>query len=313
MKKSVIITAVSVLLATQSFAQNHKELIRQLCGCFDVTFQYAETFAHQPTYKFHDREFISGGTELSLPIEESENKVVIQHLLVINDTVIIKHWREEWTYENPELWKYKGDRLWVKETVPAAEVKGKWTQTVWEVSDEPRYQGYSPFVSLDNKIIWQSTADAPLPRREYTAREDYNILRRTNRIVLNTEGYVHEQDNYKVQRNAEGAEQILVEERGLNTYKRLPEQQCNQALSFWKKNETYWTTVRQLWNEEINKRTSLKLHFKVDGKPLHEYLMKLSYAFAKKELSEDQLRSSIQKEIYKFIIEPDKTLAGGKN
>ena len=77
---------------------------------------------------------------------------MIQHLLVITDSMIVKHWREEWTYENPVIWRYKGDRTWVKETVPAEQVKGKWTQTIWEVADEPRYQGFSQFVNLDGKI-----------------------------------------------------------------------------------------------------------------------------------------------------------------
>ncbi|MBX2940622.1 MAG: hypothetical protein KF880_11170 [Ferruginibacter sp.] len=310
--KNFYLLAAAVFLSGITIAQNDKERIQQLCGCFDVTFHYAETFSHQPTYTFHDREFISGGTELSLPIEVSDHKVVIQHLLVINDTFIIKHWREEWLYENREIWKYKGNRWWVKETLPASEVQGKWTQTVWEVSDEPRYQGYSPFVPLDNKIIWQSTADAPLPRREYTTREDYNILRRTNRIVLNSNGYVHEQDNYKVQRAEDGTEQILVEERGLNTYTKLPEQACDAALEFWKKNETYWTTVRLIWNEIISQRSSLKLRFKVDGKQLHDYLNKLSYTSVKSQMTDDALQTSIRTEINKFIIEPTGEMADNR-
>ncbi|RYH09545.1 hypothetical protein EON65_40040, partial [archaeon] len=125
----------------------------------------------------------------------------------------MKHWREEWTYENPVYWRYKGDRLWVKEILKPEDVKGKWTQSVWEVSDEPRYQGLSQFVNLDNKIIWQSTTDAPLPRREYSVRSDYNILKRTNRINIVENGYVHEQDNIKIQR-ANGEDKILVEEKG---------------------------------------------------------------------------------------------------
>ncbi|HCF64475.1 MAG TPA: hypothetical protein DEU93_10270 [Chitinophagaceae bacterium] len=307
--KNFFFSALCFIFTGGAFAQNGNQLIQQLCGCFDVTFQYAETFSHQPAYKFHDREFISGGTELSLPIEVSNDKVVIQHLLVINDTFVIKHWREEWQYESPELWRYKGNRLWVKEKMPASEVKGKWTQTVWEVSDEPRYQGYSPFVELDNKIIWQSTADAPLPRREYTVREDYNILRRTNRIVLNSNGYVHEQDNYKVQRASDGTEKILVEERGLNTYTKLPDASCQSALEFWKKNESYWTMVRNIWNEEISKRSSLQLHFKVEGKQLHDYLNKLSYSYAKHPAPADQMKTSIRAEINKFIVELSATMA----
>ena len=34
-----------------------------------------------------------------------------------------------------------------KRNITCEQVKGKWTQTVWEVADEPRYQGFSQFVN----------------------------------------------------------------------------------------------------------------------------------------------------------------------
>lgn len=305
-----LLTLVGFFLINTTQAQNGKEIIDNICGCFQVEFRYAETFSHQSGYKFQDREFIDGGVELSLPIEVSDNKIVIQHLLVINDTVIIKHWREEWVYESPELWVYKGDRLWVKEKVAPADAKGKWTQTVWEVSDEPRYQGYSQFVNLDNKIIWQSTTDAPLPRREYTNREDYNVLKRTNRLVIGKDGYVHEQDNYKIQRTA-GVDKILVEERGLNTYKRLPEADCSSALNYWNNNKPYWDVVRKVWKSYLENNNTIQLKFKVEEKLLHDYLYKLSYVFAKKKMSTEEVEGMIKDEINKFII-PAKNVAGVK-
>lgn len=75
-----------------------KKNIEKLCGCFDVEFKYAETFSPDVNYKFHDREELSA-RELALPIEIAEKKVVIQHLLVMGDTSVIKHWREDCVYE----------------------------------------------------------------------------------------------------------------------------------------------------------------------------------------------------------------------
>lgn len=308
MKYLLLLTGI--LFGSQTFAQNGREIVDKLCGCFKVEFQYAETFSHQPGYKFHEREFIDGGVELSLPIEVSDKKVVIQHLLVINDTVIVKHWREEWVYESTEIWKYKGDRLWVKESVSPADAKGKWTQTVWEVSDEPRYQGYSPFVNLDSKIIWQSTTDAPLPRREYSAREDYNVLKRTNRLVIGENGYVHEQDNLKIVRQ-NGTDKVLVEERGLNTYTRVPEKQCNPALKYWDANKSFWSIVRKVWNDYLVTHDKIQLKFKVDEKLLHEYIYKLSFAYAKKNMTATEMENLIKQEISKFLI-PAENLAGSK-
>jgi hypothetical protein len=107
---AVLFTAITATAQQQ----NGKKNVDALCGCFSVEFKYAETFAPDPNYKYHEREYISGGTELSLPIEVSDKKIVIQHLLVITDSMIVKHWREEWTYENPELWVYQGDKTWKK-------------------------------------------------------------------------------------------------------------------------------------------------------------------------------------------------------
>ncbi len=288
-----------------------RKIIDKLCGCFEVSFKYAETFAPSADYKFHDREEIGGTAELALPIEVSDNKVVIQHLLIVSPTVIVKHWREEWTYENPVIWKYKGDRTWVKEILPAGEVEGKWTQTVWEVADEPRYQGYSQFVNLDGKIVWQSTTDAPLPRREYTVRSDYNILKRTNRINIGPAGYLHEQDNQKIVRNQD-TDKLLVEEKGHNNYKKIDEKECDAARKYWEENKEYWSKVRKIWEDYINASDVIRLKEKIDNKLLHEYLLTLASDYKEKRVNKDEIDGRIRAEIDRFIIPSEKKLAGAR-
>lgn len=299
---SIAALAISGIVTAQAPAD--RKVIDNFCGCFDVDFKYAETFAPNGEYKFHERDETPAGTELSLPIEQTDKKVVIQHLLVINDSVIVKHWREEWTYENPVIWKYTGDRTWVKETLKAEQVKGKWTQTIWEVSDEPRYQGFSQFVNMDNKILWQSTADAPLPRREYSVRSDYNILKRTNRMNITDSGYVHEQDNVKINR-VNGKDVVLVEEKGLNTYKRIDHKLCNPAIRYWEKNHAYWDKVRKAWESYVASTNVIKLKFKVDGKLLHEYLYALNKDYNTKKVSEADIDKRIRAEMEKFVIGND--------
>ena len=143
MKKLYIAAVALTITALSVNAQAPKDKVNvdKLCGCFEVEFKYAETFSPDPNYKYHEREEISGGLELTFPVEVSDKKIVMQHLLVVTDSMIIKHWREDWTFENTSMWKYKGDKKWVKEQLKPEDVKGKWTQSVWEVSDAPRYQG----------------------------------------------------------------------------------------------------------------------------------------------------------------------------
>ena len=298
----VVALALPILLNAQSPAD--RKVIDKFCGCFDVEFKYAETFAPDGDYKFHERDETPPVAELSLAIEQTDKKVVIQHLLMVSDSIVVKHWREDWTYENPVIWKYTGDRTWVKETLKPEQVKGKWTQTIWEVSDEPRYQGFSQFINIDNKIIWQSTTDAPLPRREYTVRNDYNILKRTNRMNITDSGYLHEQDNVKIIRK-NGKDEILVEEKGLNSYKRIDSKVCSPALKYWEKNKGYWEKVRSAWEQQINSSTVIKLQHKVDGRMLHDYLMVLAKDYSTKKVAESDIDSRIKAELGKFVISND--------
>ncbi len=302
MKRLVLFATLVVFelsISAQS-APKDREQINKLCGCFEVDFKYAETFSSDPAYKYHEREETGGTAELALPIEVTDKKVVIQHLLIVGTNTIVKHWREEWSYENPIIWKYKGDRTWVKERLPAEQVKGKWTQSVWEVADEPRYQGFSQFVNLDGKTIWQNTTDAPLPRREYSVRNDYNILRRTNRINLADSGYLHEQDNQKIIRE-NGKDKLLVEEKGLNTYKRIDQKECAAAKAYWEKNKDYWGRVRKIWADYINTHDTISLKNKIDNKLLHEYLLDMAKEYAAKKISETDIDQKIKSEVERFM------------
>ncbi len=308
MKRLIIPAALLLSLTAMAQAPKDKPNVDKLCGCFEVEFKYAETFSPDKNYKYHDREEISGGTELTFPIEVSDKKIVMQHLLVITDSMIIKHWREEWTYENPVIWRYKGDKVWEKETLKPADVKGKWTQTVWEVSDEPRYQGVSEWVTTNGKTFWENTTDAPLPRREYSTRNDYNILRRTNRLVLTKDGYVHEQDNQKIVR-ANGADKLLAEEKGINSYKRLEDSECAAARAYWDKTKTYWNKVRATWDAYVAANNKIALKTEVDGKVLHDHLFALAKEYSGKKVSDSEIDGRIKTTIFKFIITDNQTAA----
>ncbi|RYY53516.1 MAG: hypothetical protein EOO09_17710 [Chitinophagaceae bacterium] len=303
-----LIIALAGAIGVNAQASKDKPKVDKLCGCFEVEFKYAETFSPDKDYKFHDRESISGGTELTFPVEVSDKRIVMQHLLVITDSMIIKHWSEVWTYENPVLWKYEGDKVWTKQTLKPEDVKGKWTQTVWEVSDEPRYQGVSQWMVIDGKPTWQNTTDAPLPRREYSTRSDYNILKRTNRIAINDSGYIHEQDNQKIIRT-NGSDKLLAEEKGINSYKRLPDEECAAAKYYWDNNKVFWGKVRKSWEDYVNTHSSIALKTKVEGKVLHDYLFALEKEYRLKKVTDKDIDARILGEINKFITDGKQNVA----
>lgn len=303
---STIVITLTITAAAQPAGD--KATLNKLCGCFDVKFMYAETFAADTGYRYHERETINGGIECVVPIEFTDKKAVLQHLLVINDSVIVKHWREDWVYENDVQWIYKGNHQWQQIQLPAALVKGKWMQTVWEVSDAPRYQGYSQFVPLDNKTIWQNTTDAPLPRREYTIRSDYNILQRTNRLNITDDGYVHEQDNKKIVRT-NGTDKLLVEEKGINSYKRVDMAQCAAGKKYWEKHSAYWQEVRKVWDAYLATHPTIQLKTEIENKPLHSHLYTLAAKFVKGQVKQEALPAAIKELVYKYITEPAATAA----
>ena len=135
MKRAVVIFLLNLSFYTAISQVDARKSIESLCGCYEVKFKYAETFSPDPDYKYRDRDDMSEGLELIVPVEISDKKIILQHLLLITDSMVIKHWREDWTYENTEIWKYTGDKVWAKGQLTPEQVKGKWTQSVWEVSD----------------------------------------------------------------------------------------------------------------------------------------------------------------------------------
>lgn len=303
MKKAFLVFVSLVLLVVNLHAQlaEGKKNIEKLCGCFDVEFKYAETFSPDREYKFHEREDISAGLELAIPIEIGERKISIQHLLVVNGGMIVKHWREDWVYEPTEIWEYQGDMRWVKKSVSATATKGKWLQTVWEVSDAPRYQGFSEWIQTDGKLFWQNTTDAPLPRREYTTRNDYNILRRTNRVILTDSGWIHEQDNKKIVRK-EGKDKLIAEEKGFNTYRRQSDQYCEAAKTWWNKNQEYWTKVRAAWNDYFSKHESVGIKERVNGLVLFELMSKMGKEYLDNKIKPADIDAEIRKGLDSFLI-----------
>lgn len=299
------ILGVAVLALSTSSPAQHKADRRNLdllCGCFEVEFKYAETFAPDEEYAYHNRERISYAKEIVIPIERSDKKYVLQHLLIIDDTMIIKHWREDWTYENPVLLKYSGDHTWEKQSLEGGQFKKKWTQTVWEVSDAPRYQGASEWVTTDNKTFWMNTTDAPLPRREYTKRKDYNVMKRRNFISVDQTGWVHEQDNQKILRT-NGKDVLIAEEKGMNTYKRIDDSKCEAGKVYWEKHMEYWSKVRKAWDKYLNTSAVVSVKPLVDGKPMHQYLSEIGDAFAGKKLDAAETEAKIAATLQNFVSE----------
>ena len=248
------------------------DAIKGMCGCMDIKFEFAETVSPQKDYKFYEN-YLSGGRELAFIVEETPDKLVIQHILVIMDTMIVKHWRQDWIYEGEEIFMYDKDQRWIKKTLSKKERNGKWVQKVYQVDDSPRYEGIGSWVMVDGKTYWESVADAPLPRREYSKRKDYNVMKRGNRHEIKNFGWIHEQDNIKIMRG--DTDIIIAEEKGWNTYKRIDESNCKAAIDWWADNKSYWKNVRTVWDEYFKEKNIISLHTQINKKPMFSEFFEL--------------------------------------
>lgn len=273
------------------FSQKKKDIesIKNMCGCFDVGFNFTETFHYSKdsTYKPSPVKH-ANAQELAYLIEETKDKLVIQHILVMEHggkTHIVKHWRQDWVYQNQDLYTYNGENEWLYSKLPTTKAKKTWTQKVYQVDDSPRYEGAGTWVYIDGKTYWENTTTAPLPRREYTVRSDYNITERGNRVEITKDGWVHEQDNKKILRE-NGKDVLIAEEKGYNTYKKLDLSKCQAGIDWWKENGEMWTTVRAEFDHIYAQNKDIKMHRKLKNKFLYQQLFKMPKDTPREEIRE---------------------------
>jgi hypothetical protein len=283
-----------IIVSFSAFAQNKKEKdlasIRAMCGCFEVNFNFAETFSYSKdsTYQASKNKYDKALEWVQL-VDSNEDFVSMQHLLIVGDVLnpyVIKHWRQDWMYENTDSFPYAMDNTWSYKSAAASEVSGQWTQRVFQVDDSPRYEGSASWVHVDGRSFWSSTADAPLPRREITKRQDYNVTFRRNHHEIFDWGWSHDQDNDKLIREVDKKDIILAQEKGYNTYKKVENERCMAAQVFWKDNKEMWALVRKEWNTIFSMPQNIQLKNKVEGKRLYQYLFALELDTKSEEIKE---------------------------
>ena len=272
-----------IIVSFSAFAQTKKDKdlasIKAMCGCFEVSFNFAETFSYSKdsTYQASKNKYDKALEWVQL-VDSNEDFVSMQHLLIVGDVLnpyVIKHWRQDWMYENTDSFPYAIDNTWPYKSNDASEVTGQWTQRVFQVDDSPRYEGSATWVHVDGRSFWSSTADAPLPRREITKRQDYNVTLRRNHHEILDWGWSHDQDNDKLIREVNKKDIVLAQEKGYNTYKKVENERCIAAQVFWKDNKEMWALVRKEWNTIFSMRQNIQLKKKVEGKRLYQYLFAL--------------------------------------
>lgn len=286
MKKVFVILSLSILYSAGYAQEKQKDIesIKKMCGCYEVEFNFQEIFqaSTDSTYKPSPVKKDYGLEWIEL-IEEAPNKLVLQHLLIANEKMIIKHWRQDWLYENTNLYEFYKDNTWKFNQLKAKDVKGQWTQKVYQVDDSPRYEGTGTWIHKDGRNYWMNITDAPLPRREETIRKDYNVLERRNIHEITKYGWLHEQDNRKIIRNDKGNDTEVAKEKGLDIYVKVDDSKCKSAQDWWSENNKLWSNVRAKWQTIFDRNQTISLEEKIEHKQLYRHLFGLKPSAKKAE------------------------------
>lgn len=282
---------------TGSQKELERKLIKSFAGNYKVSFKFAETFAPDMNYEYHERKF-SQAKEVVLLIEETEDKISLQHILFVG-THVIKHWRQDWLYENRDLFKLIKNHDWKKVQLTAEEARGTWTQKVYQVDDCLRYEGFGTWVHVDGRHYWESTADAALPRREISKRSDYNVLQRHSHIEIFEDGsWVIDQDNQKIIRSAdEKKDTLLCMEKGLETFTPA-NYDPSFAKEWWKGQQEFWADVREIWSEIIDSKDQINVSKDED---LYMAQFELAEKFSKENYNREKATAAIKSLLEKHV------------
>lgn len=268
-----------------------RKLIKSMAGTYSVSFKFAETFAPDKDYKYHDRKY-EAAREVVYLLEDSEDKISLQHLLYIGKGRMIKHWRQDWHYENREFFNLVKGHEWEKIEISPEMARGTWTQKVFQVDDAPRYEGYGTWVHVDGRNFWESTADAALPRREITTRNDYNVLRRNSHIeIFDNGGWMIDQDNEKIIRSEDNEDSLLCMEKGLEEFIRR-DYDATDAMECWERQAPFWADVRQIWSEIRDNQDCISIP---DDQALYMAQFGLAEQFSGEEYDSASANTAIRK------------------
>lgn len=271
-----------------------RQAILAMEGRYYVDFDFAETFSPIEGYEREDL-YKNASVEYIFVIKDEPDYISIQHILVVDEKFVVKHWRQDWIYENRELLVYDKNLTWKKKMISVEEAAGTWTQKVYQVDDSPRYEGYGTWVFVDGKKYWKSVADAPLPRRQ-NHRDDYNVLKRGTYIEITDTGWRMDQDNQKIFRNDKGEDQLVVWEKGFEVESR-GDYNCQPAIDYWEKNHQYWADVREIWTELIEENEELSFKEEIDGSKMYEPFFGMAMRFSGDKYN----KAEVQKAIYATI------------
>lgn len=257
--------------------ERDRRAILAMAGTYRVTFDFLEvvpfSVQDKPTAPYQ-----SWGTEKVYVDSDDGKSVSLVHILEmrivqkdgsISEPMVTKHWRQDWQYQPTHIVEYQGRDRWQRRKLAAVETKGAWLQSVYQVDESPRYASVGRWQHSASFSSWVS-ADTwrPLPRREWSVRDDYQVLVGTNRHTISATGWIQEENNLKtVLTDARAIDQsrpYVAREYGVARYERIRDADFAQADTYYDRTKQFWDQVRDEWSQIFVKQGEVTLKGPVD-------------------------------------------------
>ena len=256
--------------------ERDRRAILAMAGRWRASFDFLETAGFEEGWE-PSRPYRSWGTEYVEVVADEPDFVSLQHILVmymegddgeVRGPFVQKHWRQDWHHEAPEYHEYRGAGRWTRTRLDPAERSGAWVQTVWQVDDSPRYASVGRWRHDGGMSVWEGAPTLrPLPRREFSVRDDYDALRAVNRHIVTPTGWVHEEANDKVVLG-DGGRRVIAREAGLNRYEQITDHDFSAGEAYWDATAPFWALVREAWAEIWAEDASFVFESGSDAGPL---------------------------------------------
>jgi hypothetical protein len=295
--------------------ERDRRAILAMAGGYRTTFDFIETIGFTPGYQPRPP-YQSWATEYIEVIADEPRFISLQHILVMtflqpdgsqSEPMVVKHWRQDWRYEDADLHAYQGQGRWQRRVLGDEQIAGTWSQSVFQVDDSPRYQAVGRWRHNGNHATWTSELTwRPLPRRESSVRDDYQVLAGTNRVTITPRGWIHEEDNLKMVLESAGRPDAespyLAREAGLNRYRRIVDYDFSAGEAYWRRTGPFWREVRLAWDDVFARHDRFSLRPEVDGQPQFQAMFELAEKFGDPETFDaDATGARIEATLEKFI------------
>lgn len=260
---------------TATFERDRRAILA-MAGTYRVTFDFLEValFDAQP----RKAPYQSWGTEKIYVDGDSGRAISLVHILEmrmvqpdgsIGEPMVTKHWRQDWQYEPEYIVEYQGSERWQRRKVPSSEGRGAWMQAVYQVDESPRYASVGRWQHSASFSSWLSNDTwRPLPRREWSIRDDYQALIGTNRHTVYATGWLQEENNLKAvltpERTLRADQPYLAREYGVARYERIKKADFDAADKYFAATRQFWDKVRDTWTNAFADQGAITLRGPVD-------------------------------------------------